>query len=94
MLDQNAGTTQWIRAGAVTSLIAVAFQETVEFSLQMPGNAALFAIVCAIAWHRPQAVTGRRAPGQDPHRGRTLLRVCAGPARSRRKPADGQRTVR
>jgi O-antigen ligase len=78
MLDQNAGTTQWIRAGAVTSLIAVAFQETVEFSLQMPGNAALFAIVCAIAWHRPQAVTGRRAPGQDPHRGRTLLRVVRG----------------
>src|SRR5919201_3210820 len=48
-------TTGWLRAGAVASLIAIAFQETVEFSLQMPGNAALFAVVCAIALHRPRA---------------------------------------
>ncbi len=43
----------WIRAGAVTSLLAIACQETVEFSLQMPGNAVLFTIVCAIALHNP-----------------------------------------
>jgi O-antigen ligase len=40
-----------IRAGAVTGIIAVALQETVDFSLQMPGNAALFTLLCAIALH-------------------------------------------
>jgi O-antigen ligase len=54
MRADGAGTTEWLRAGAVASLIAIAFQETVEFSLQMPGNAALFAVVCAIALHRPK----------------------------------------
>jgi O-antigen ligase len=43
----------WLRAGAVASVIAMAFQETVDFSLQMPGNAALFAAVCAVALHTP-----------------------------------------
>jgi hypothetical protein len=81
MRDSDSGTTRWIRAGAITSLIAVAFQETVEFSLQMPGNAALFAVVCAIALHRPPASAAARAPGQDPRRGRTLLRVVRGAGR-------------
>jgi O-antigen ligase len=44
-------TTFRIRAGAVTGIIAVALQETVDFSLQMPGNAALFTLLCAIALH-------------------------------------------
>jgi O-antigen ligase len=78
MLDQDGGTARWMRAGAVTSLIAVAFQETVEFSLQMPGNAALFAIVCAIALHRSPATSGSAAPGDHPRSGRTLLRVVRG----------------
>jgi O-antigen ligase len=43
----------WIRIGAVTGLIAIALQETVDFSLQMPGNALLFAVLTAIALHRP-----------------------------------------
>jgi hypothetical protein len=30
----------------------MALQETVEFSLQMPGNAFLFVVLCAIALHR------------------------------------------
>jgi O-antigen ligase len=42
----------WIRAGAVTSLVAIALQESVEFSLQMPGNAALFAVICGVALHK------------------------------------------
>jgi O-antigen ligase len=42
----------WIRIGAVTGILAIALQEGVEFSLQMPGNAALFAAVCAIAIHK------------------------------------------
>jgi O-antigen ligase len=55
MSEARGTTAWWMRAGAVTSLIAIACQEMVEFSLQMPGNAALFAVVCAIALHRPQA---------------------------------------
>jgi O-antigen ligase len=50
--DRLASTEWWLRRGAVTALVAIALQETVEFSLQMPGNAALFAVVCAIALHR------------------------------------------
>jgi O-antigen ligase len=45
-------TTYWIRVGAVAALCGIAVQETVEFSLQMPGNAALFAVICGIALHR------------------------------------------
>jgi O-antigen ligase len=45
-------TVYWIRTGAVTGLVAVALQSIGEFSLQMPGNAALFAVLCAIAIHR------------------------------------------
>jgi O-antigen ligase len=47
--DADDQTTYWIRVGATTGLVAIAFQELAEFSLQMPGNAALFAIVSAIA---------------------------------------------
>jgi hypothetical protein len=48
----SSGSSYWIRLGAVTGLIAIALQSTVEFSLQMPGNAALFAVLCGIALHR------------------------------------------
>ena len=34
---------------------AVALQSFVEFSLQMPGNAAMFAALCGIALHDPEA---------------------------------------
>jgi len=47
-------TTYWLRLGAVTGLVAIALQETVEFSLQMPGNAALFCVLAAIAAHRSE----------------------------------------
>jgi len=51
--QQEISTTgYWIRAGAVTGLLAIALQEVVEFSLQMPGNALLFVVLCAIALHR------------------------------------------
>ena len=53
MYDGRGSMAWWLRAGAVTSLLAIACQETVEFSLQMPGNAVLFTIVCAIALHNP-----------------------------------------
>jgi hypothetical protein len=43
---------RWIRRGAVTGIVAIALQETVDFSLQMPGNAFLFALLAAIVLHR------------------------------------------
>jgi O-antigen ligase len=45
--------TYWIRIGAVTGLVAIALQEVVDFSLQIPGNALLFGVLCAIAIHSP-----------------------------------------
>jgi O-antigen ligase len=42
-------TTYWVRVGAVTGLVAIALQEIGEFSLQMPGNAALLVVLMAIA---------------------------------------------
>jgi hypothetical protein len=47
----DVGSVWWFRMGAVTGLVAVAFQSMVEFSLQMPGNAALFAVLAGIALH-------------------------------------------
>ena len=38
-----------LAAGVVFGLVAIGAQSLVEFSLQMPGNAALFAVVCGIA---------------------------------------------
>jgi O-antigen ligase len=52
LLEDKGSSAYWIRAGAVTAIVAIALQEIVEFSLQMPGNAALFAVVSAIALHR------------------------------------------
>jgi O-antigen ligase len=41
----------WIRVGATTGLLGIAIQSLVEFSLQMPGNAALFAVLAGVALH-------------------------------------------
>jgi len=52
--ENESGTMRyWIRVGAVTGLLAIALQETVDFSLQMPANALLFAVLAAVAVHRP-----------------------------------------
>jgi O-antigen ligase len=68
-VDDLSERTYWLRVGAVTGLIAIAFQETVDFSLQMPGNAALFAVLCAIALHRPEAESRQVSPtGPAPSR--------------------------
>ena len=50
-VEETSRTAYWIRTGTVIGLIAIALQETVEFSLQMPGNAFLFAVLCAISMH-------------------------------------------
>lgn len=63
--DERGSTTWWLRAGAITSLIAMALQETVEFSLQIPGNAALFVVVCAIALHWPRSRRENAFHGRD-----------------------------
>ena len=64
------GTTYWLRVGAVVSLVSIALQSLVEFSLQMPGNAALFAVVAAIALHRSPnlrpSVEPVAPPGRSP----------------------------
>jgi O-antigen ligase len=54
-LDARSGDARssWIRVGAVAGLAGVAAQSLVEFSLQMPGNAALFVVLLAIAVHQP-----------------------------------------
>jgi O-antigen ligase len=39
----------WIRAGAAVGMIAIASQELVEFSLQIPANALLFCTLAALA---------------------------------------------
>jgi O-antigen ligase len=51
-LEEDSVTAYWIRAGAVTGLLAIALQEAGEFPLQMPGIACLCAVVCGIALHR------------------------------------------
>lgn len=47
----------WVRAGAVVGLAAVALQDVLDFSLQIPGNTALFAILAAIAIHERRRST-------------------------------------
>jgi O-antigen ligase len=39
----------WLRAGAVLGLVAIGFQECLDFSLQLPGNAAMCAFLVAMA---------------------------------------------
>jgi O-antigen ligase len=41
----------WVALGASAGLVGILWQEAVDFSLQLPGNAALFAISAAIALH-------------------------------------------
>ena len=55
------GMTYWLRVGAVIGLFAIAAQSLVEFSLQMPGNAALFAVMAAIALHQSPNLRDRPA---------------------------------
>jgi O-antigen ligase len=60
--EETSSSGYWLRVGAVTGLAAVALQETVDFSLQMPGNVALFAVLCGIALHRSPQRPGRERP--------------------------------
>ena len=44
----------WVRAGAISGLIAVAVQSIWDTGLRMPANGALFAVIAAIAAHEPR----------------------------------------
>ena len=50
-LSEDHGSIWWIRMGALTGVLAIAVQSLVEFSLQMPANAALFSVLVGIAVH-------------------------------------------
>jgi O-antigen ligase len=43
----------WVRAGAVSGMIAVAVQSIWDTGLRIPANGALFAVMAAIALHEP-----------------------------------------
>jgi O-antigen ligase len=63
-LETPSGSDEyWLRVGAVTGILAIALQETSDFSLQMPGNALLFAVLLAIALR--QSPTRRTARARD-----------------------------
>lgn len=55
-LLEDVGSIWWIRMGAVMGLLAIAAQSVGEFSLQMPGNAALLAVLCGVALHESHRV--------------------------------------
>jgi O-antigen ligase len=57
--ESSARSGAWLRAGAVAGLCAIAVQEIVEFSLQIPANAALFAVLMGIALHDPPRAAAR-----------------------------------
>jgi O-antigen ligase len=61
--DRSDPARYWVRFGATTGLAAVALQSVVEFSLQMPGTAAFFVVLCAIALHDPPHVERRHESG-------------------------------
>lgn len=53
---EDSEMTYWLRSGAVAGLVGIATQSLLDFSLQMPGNAVMFTVLCAIAVHRPASV--------------------------------------
>ena len=58
----KAGSTYCLRIGAVAGLISIALQSLVDFSLQMPANAALCAVLAAIAAHQSPSLAVLRRP--------------------------------
>jgi O-antigen ligase len=49
--ESPSRSSRWIRLGAVAGILAIGFQELGEFSLQIPGNAAMFAVLVGLALH-------------------------------------------
>lgn len=53
--------TYWLRAGAVTGLLTIAGMELFDFTLQMPGAAAMFVLLAALAIHKPNHLHMKRS---------------------------------
>ena len=49
----------WMRAGAVSGIIAVAVQSIWDTGLRTPANGVLFAVIAAIALHEPRPAHDR-----------------------------------
>ena len=62
MLRADRSSVFWARAGAACGLLGVACQSVWDTALRMPANAVLFAILAAVALHRP----GRQAESAPP----------------------------
>jgi hypothetical protein len=62
--DMDGPLTWWARIGAVAGLAGIAARSTVEFSLQMPGDAVLFVLLLGVAMHRPRSEA--RTPSDSP----------------------------
>lgn len=52
--DADDTQSYWIRVGAVAGIIAIALQSLLDFTLQTPGGAIMFATLLAIAIHAPR----------------------------------------
>jgi O-antigen ligase len=52
-LNRDRSPSFWLRVGAVSAMIAVGVQGFWETGLRMPANGILFAVIAAIAVHRP-----------------------------------------
>ncbi len=63
LLQQDDAMTYWLRVGATMGLVAIGLQSLVEFSLQMPGNAALCVVLMAVAMHETPTRYTRRHNG-------------------------------
>jgi O-antigen ligase len=61
---EDGSAAGWLRIGAIAGLAGIAAQSLLEFSLQMPGNAAVAVLLLAIALHRPRTPE----PGRHAHR--------------------------
>jgi O-antigen ligase len=59
MLRADRSASYWIRAGAVSSVFAIAVQSIWETGLRMPANAMLFAACCAAALTRSSVESSR-----------------------------------
>jgi len=57
-LREDSTQAAWLRIGSLSGLVAVAVQGLWETGLRMPANGILFAVVAAVAVHRPR--TGER----------------------------------
>src|SRR6185295_2231300 len=69
-LQSDRTAVFWIRAGAVSAMMAVAAQNVWDTGLRMPPNAVLFAIVAAIALHAPDAAAlAQGEPRRGGHEG-------------------------